>query len=208
MPFRDAIPPAACNITSLWVNTMATVDVRSKRFAAGRVFRGTQVIFGERKHLQEVLDSIQTAELPREHKKNEARQLKSLIAVRTEELNRITPGWDRKFLAAQDPHSTSQDLLQIAAELSPHDYLMARVLTEHAEAPPELLERMASHPYSAVRRCCAGWPTKRTSRCGSWWPAILPRPPTCASACARECGDRRRNREARKNLCQLYQGCH
>ena len=137
---------------------MATVDVRSKRFAAGRVFRGTQVIFGERKHLQEVLDSIQTAELPREHKKNEARQLKSLIAVRTEELNRITPGWDRKFLAAQDPHSTSQDLLQIAAELSPHDYLMARVLTEHAEAPPELLERMASHPYSAVRENVARHP--------------------------------------------------
>lgn len=116
------------------------------------------MIFGERKHLQEVLRSIQSARLPRAQKQSEVRTLSKLIAARTEELDRITPAWDRKFKKAQDPRSTVQDLLRLAATLSPNDYLTARVLTEHAEAPPELLERMASHPYAAVRENVARHP--------------------------------------------------
>jgi hypothetical protein len=137
---------------------MAVADIRRKRFAARRVFRGTQLIFGERKHLLEVLCLIRSAKIPRARKQSETRQLKKLIAARTEDLNRITPAWDRKFKKAQGPDSSAQDLLRLAATLSPNDYLMARVLTEHAEAPPELLERMASHPYSAVRENVARHP--------------------------------------------------
>jgi Leucine rich repeat variant len=137
---------------------MAGADIRSKKFAARKVFRGSQLIFGERKHLLEVLGSIRSAKLPRARKQNETRLLKKLIAARTDELNRITPGWDRKFIGAQDPKASARDLLRIAAALSPHDYLLARVLTEHAEAPPELLEQMASHSYSAVRENVARHP--------------------------------------------------
>jgi Leucine rich repeat variant len=137
---------------------MANADVRSKKFVAGKLFRGTQLIFGERKHLLEVLRSIQTAKIPRARKQNEIRQLKKLIAVRTEELNQVTPAWDRKFKQAQNPKSTARDLLRIASALSADDYLMARVLTEHAAAPPELLARMATHPYAAVRENVARHP--------------------------------------------------
>lgn len=137
---------------------MAVRDVRSKKFIARRIFRGTQLIFGERKHLLEVLRSIQSAKIPRARKQSEARQLEKLIAARSDELNQITPRWDRKFKKAQDPKTTARDLLRLASSLSPDDFLMARVLTEHAEAPPEMLERMASHPYAAVRENVARHP--------------------------------------------------
>jgi hypothetical protein len=132
-------------------------DIR-KKFSAKKIFRGSQVIFGERQHLAEVLGSVRAANLPRVRKQKEMRALESLIAERTGELDRITPAWDRKFKKAHDPRATSGDLLRIASSLSPNDYLLARVLTEHAEAPPELLERMAAHPYSAVRENVARHP--------------------------------------------------
>jgi Leucine rich repeat variant len=137
---------------------MTEADVRTKTFAAPKLFRGTQLIFGERKHLLEVLRSIQSAKLPRARKLSETRQLKKLIATRTQELNRITPAWDRKFKLTQNPKTAARDLLKLSATLSHDDYLMARVLTEHAEAPPALLERMAVHPYAAVRENVARHP--------------------------------------------------
>jgi hypothetical protein len=137
---------------------MAVADVRTKKFVARKLFRGTQLIFGERKHLLEVLRSVQAAKLPRARKLNETRQLKKLIDARTDELNRMTSAWDRKFKKAQDPRTTPRDLLRLAGALSSEDYLMARVLTEHADAPPEMLERLASHPYAAVRENVARHP--------------------------------------------------
>src|SRR5208282_1475337 len=56
------------------------------------------------------------------------------------------------------PQTTSEKLLRIGAALHAEDYLLARVLTEHAEAPPELLEHLASHPYPAVRENVARHP--------------------------------------------------
>ena len=137
---------------------MAVRDQRKKRFATGKMYRGTQVIFGERKHLIEVLLSIQKAKLPRARKLSEIRQLKKLIAARTEELNRITPAWDLKFKRAQNLKTTPPELLRIASALSPDDYLTARALTEHASAPAELLDRMAAQHYSAVRENVARHP--------------------------------------------------
>ena len=137
---------------------MAVADARIKKFVALKAYRGTQVIFGERKHLQEVLRSIQAARLPRAQKLSEKRALSKLIAARTNELNRITPAWDKKFRKAQDPNSTAQDLLKLATTLSPDDYLTARVLTQHAEAPPDLLSKLARHPYAAVRENVARHP--------------------------------------------------
>jgi Leucine rich repeat variant len=137
---------------------MTVSDLRTRKFAAPKIFRGTQLIFGERKHLQEVLRSVQSAKLPRARKQSEIRQLKKLISARTDELNRVTPAWDRKFKKAQDAKTVARDLLRLANVLSPNDYLMARALTEHAKAPPELLARMAAHPYSAVRENVARHP--------------------------------------------------
>ena len=60
---------------------MSTRDVR-KRFIGKKIHRGSQVIFGERQKLSEVLHSVQKAQrLPRERKVKETRQLKALIAA-------------------------------------------------------------------------------------------------------------------------------
>ena len=132
-------------------------DARTS-FRIKKIHRGSQVVFGERAHLQEVLRSVQQARYPRVRKLTEIRQLKGMIAARTQELNGFSPAWDRKFQQACNPQTTSQTLLRIGSTLHTDDYLLARVLTEHAEAPPELLEHLASHPYSAVRENVARHP--------------------------------------------------
>jgi hypothetical protein len=73
-------------------------------------------------------------------------------------LNRINPGWDKKFAQARNPKTPGKELLRLAKSLPPNDYLLARVLTEHAEAPPELLALLSTHPYSAVRENVARHP--------------------------------------------------
>ncbi|MGA3326057.1 MAG: hypothetical protein ABSF45_16415 [Terriglobia bacterium] len=132
-------------------------DTRAK-FRIKKIHRGSQVVFGERAHLLEVLHSVQRAPLPRARKLAETRQLQRMIAVRTEDLNRFSPAWDRKFQQARNSQTTSQKLLRIGAALHADDYLLARLLAEHAEAPPELLEHLASHPYAAVRENVARHP--------------------------------------------------
>jgi hypothetical protein len=132
-------------------------DTRS-RLAVGRVHRGSQVVFGERAHLQEVLRSVQPARIPRARKRTEVRELKRMIAARTEDLNSFSPAWDRKFRQARDPLSPPHILARIGFALHDDDYLLARVLTEHAAAPPELLDHLATHPYAAVRENVARHP--------------------------------------------------
>ena len=129
---------------------MVSRDLR-KRFSSRAVNRGSQVIYGERQHLQEVLRSFSRVPLPRVRKQAETRLLMKLIEARTEELNRICPSWDLKFKKARNPKTTSRELLRLATSLSKDDYLLARVLSEHPEAPSELLEHLMSHPYAAVR---------------------------------------------------------
>lgn len=132
-------------------------DPRAK-FSARKIHRGSQVIFGERTHLLEVLRSLQRARLPRPRKQAEAKQLLKLIDARTQELNRISPGWERRLKRARDPKTSPQALLKMAVTLPPNDYLLARALTEHPQAPAELLEHLARHPYSAVRENVARHP--------------------------------------------------
>lgn len=132
-------------------------DIRT-RFRVKKIHRGSQVVFGERAHLQEVLRSLQESNLPRARKLAETAQLRRMIDVRTQDLNRLSPAWDRKFQQARNPQTASGKLLRLAASLHADDYLLARVLTEHAEAPPEMLEQMASHPYAAVRENVARHP--------------------------------------------------
>lgn len=136
---------------------MVSLDTR-KKFAAKKIYRGSQVVFGERQHLENVLRSVRAAKLPRVRKQSEIRQLTRLIHARTEELNQITPGWDRKFKQAHSAETTSQELLRVATSLSKDDFLLARVLTEHPNATGELLEHLASHSYPAVRENVARHP--------------------------------------------------
>ncbi|HEV2233146.1 MAG TPA: hypothetical protein VGV68_07060 [Terriglobia bacterium] len=136
---------------------MAGKDIR-KKFVARVVFRGTQSILGERQHLQEVLRSLRKASIAAVRKRAEVRQLSKLIKIRTQELNRINPGWDKKFKKAGDSKTTAKELLRLAISLPQEDYLLARLLTEHAQAPAELLKHFADHPYAAVRENVARHP--------------------------------------------------
>ncbi|HLY59543.1 MAG TPA: hypothetical protein VKV95_02140 [Terriglobia bacterium] len=136
---------------------MVNKDLR-KKFAAKKVFRGTQAILGERRHLVEVLHSVQKAKIPPARKLSEKRTLEKLIKVRTKELNRINPGWDKKFKKAGNPKTTPKELLRLARSLPEDDYLLARLLTEHANAPAELLQTFTRHPYPAVRENVARHP--------------------------------------------------
>src|SRR5579864_9413289 len=129
---------------------MAGKDTR-KKFTAKAVFRGTQAILGERQHLQEVLRSVRKARIAVARKRAEVGRLTKLVKVRTQELNRINPGWDRKFKKASDPKTTAKELLSLALSLPREDYLLARLITEHAQASAKILKHFARHPYSAVR---------------------------------------------------------
>jgi hypothetical protein len=136
---------------------MVNKDLR-KKFAAKKVFRGTQAILGERQHLREVLRSIQKAKFPAGRKQSEKRALAHLIEVRTRELNQINPGWDKKLKKAGNPKTSAKELLRLALTLPKDDYLLARILTEHANAPAELLKLFVRHPYTAVRENVARHP--------------------------------------------------
>jgi hypothetical protein len=136
---------------------MVSKDMR-KKFVAQAVFRGTQAILGERQHLQEVLRSVRKARIATRRKRAEVGQLSRLISIRTQELNRINPGWDKKFKKANDSKTTAKELLRLAISLPREDYLLARLLTEHAEASAELLQHFVEHPYSAVRENVARHP--------------------------------------------------
>ncbi len=136
---------------------MISRDLR-KKFGGKAVHRGSQAIFGERQHLQEVLRSVMRARLAGTRRQAEARALKKLIQARTDELNRINPGWDRKFKKARRPNTTAADLVSMASALPQDDYLLARALTEHPNAPGELLRHLAAHPYAAARENVARHP--------------------------------------------------
>ncbi len=136
---------------------MPVGDIR-KKFDGGKVFRGSQVIFGERQHLREVLRSLQAARLPRVRKQREIRQLRALIEARTAELNRISPAWDRRYRRALDLESTAETLLKLVATITESDYLLARALAGHPNAPREILAQLATHPYHAARENVARHP--------------------------------------------------
>jgi hypothetical protein len=137
---------------------MPSGDVR-KKFSGEKLHRGSQVIFGERQHLREVEKSLRMAKLPRARKQKELRQLQTLIRARTDELNRVSPAWDRRYRQALDTTSKSQTLLKLAATLAPDDFLLARALAEHPNAPAELLARLSTHSYQAVRENVARHPS-------------------------------------------------
>ncbi len=151
----DALPEAGGD--GHMAKSRANWDARKKNAAKAR-FRGTQTIHGERRHLEEVLASVARARLPRARKAEESRALKKMIDARKEELNRITPRWDQKLREARNRETSPERLLRLGRELAPEDYLLARALSEHPQAPPELLAALSVHPYAAARENVARHP--------------------------------------------------
>ena len=120
--------------------------------------RTTQIVFGERQRLKSALDSIRSSGMPKAQRTAESKVLKRMIARRDQELNRITPAWDRKIRRARNAQTSRRALMRLAQAVPEEDYLLARVLTEHPKAPGELLESFAGYPYAAVRENVARHP--------------------------------------------------
>ncbi len=119
--------------------------------------RTTQIIFGERQHLRSVLESLDKFPRKREEKVEHAK-LRSLIQSRTDELNAITPDWDRKISQARDPKATADKLARLAAYVSADDYLLLRTISENPNTPASVLALLAQHSYDAGKENVARHP--------------------------------------------------
>ena len=98
--------------------------------------RTTQIIFGERQHLKAVLEFIRRTGMASNGRAGNGRaeevaQLHRMIERRTDELNRINAGWDRKIEKARNLKTQAHELQRLAAKIPRQDYLLARLLTEH-----------------------------------------------------------------------------
>src|SRR6266566_926409 len=110
--------------------TMRRSDlVQHKEKEKGTVSRTSQIVFGERQQLLRVLDSLEGTDVPIARRQQERRILEELIHARTRELNQINVAWDEK----------------IGLVLS-------------ADAKPEMLDKLAKHPYGAIRENVARHP--------------------------------------------------
>lgn len=119
--------------------------------------RTSQIIYGERQNLENVFRLMRTTRLPAARRRLEELTLRQLIALRTAELNRISPDWDRKLALAT--RSTSAPRLAALERRTPRsDYLVLRRISENRHAPGRTLARLARHPYAAIRENVARHP--------------------------------------------------
>jgi len=120
--------------------------------------RTTQIIFGERQHLLRVLDSLETSDLPPARRTHEKRVLEDLIHARTKELNEINSSWDEKIGMVLSGEAKS-DMLDSLAKTAPKaDYYLLRLISEHPRVSAETLNKLAKHPYPAIRENVARHP--------------------------------------------------
>lgn len=135
---------------------MRRADTRQRRL--GHLPRTTQIIFGERQSLQNALRLLRSTRLPASRRRLEEGLLRRLIALRTLELESINPGWDRKVRRAARRRTSAADLRRLAAQAPRDDYYLLRLISDHPHTPPELLARLARHPYRAIRENVARHP--------------------------------------------------
>ncbi|HEV2386031.1 MAG TPA: hypothetical protein VGS20_02135 [Candidatus Acidoferrales bacterium] len=113
--------------------------------------RNSQVVFGERQYLLRVLDSIEDSGLAAEQRGQEQRALERMIYARTQELNRMNPGWDEKVGIVLRPDVTPAELDTLVRAAPEADYFLLRLVSEHPRATAETLARLARHPSTAIR---------------------------------------------------------
>lgn len=136
---------------------MRRVDKRRRRLRLQP--RTSQFIFGERQNLERVLSLLRSTRLPVARRRMEEGLLRSLIQLRTLELNRINLDWDHKVRRASSRRTSAAELSRLARRLPRDDYFLARLLSDHPNTPPAVLARLARHPYRAVRENVARHPS-------------------------------------------------
>lgn len=131
---------------------------RKPRKSASPAPRTSQILFGERQSLQNALRLVSSTRMAKVRRNFEEQLLRGLIQIRTLELNRINPDWDRKARRATRRRTQAAELEPLAAGLPRDDYYLARLLSDHPNTPPKVLSKLARHPYRAVRENVARHP--------------------------------------------------
>jgi len=96
----------------------------------GKSVRTSQIVFGERQHLLRVLDSVERSALPAPRLEQERRVIEGLIHARTQELNRINPGWDEKVGTVLSAEVKPELLDQLSRQAPKEDFYLLRLISE------------------------------------------------------------------------------
>ena len=134
---------------------MRRVDTRRR---LGRLPRTSQIIFGERQSLQNALRLLRTTRLPADRRRIEEGVLRQMIALRTRELNAISPRWDRRVRRAASRRTGAGELRRLTRTAARDDYYLLRLISDHPNAPADVLVRLARHSYRSVRENVARHP--------------------------------------------------
>jgi hypothetical protein len=132
--------------------------VQHKEKEKGTVSRTTQIVFGERQHLLRVLDSLEGTDLPFARCQQERHMLEQLIHERTRELNRINTAWDEKISLVLSADAKPEMLEKLAKQAPQEDFYLLRLISEHPRTNAKTLQRLARHPYGAIRENVARHP--------------------------------------------------
>src|SRR5271157_3609711 len=132
--------------------------VQYKEKDNGRIGRTSQIVFGERQHLLRVLDSLEGTHLPIARMQQERRILEELIHERTRELNHINTAWDEKIGLVLSADAKPDMLEKLVKQAPEEDFYLLRLISEHPRANSKTLNRLAKHPYGAIRENVARHP--------------------------------------------------
>jgi len=139
--------------------TMRRSDlVQHKEKEKGANTRTSQIVFGERQHLLRVLDSLEGTELPIARMQQERRTLEELIHARTRELNQINTAWDEKIGLVLSADAKPDMLEKLVKQAPEEDFYLLRLISEHPRSNAKTLNRLAKHPYGAIRENVARHP--------------------------------------------------
>ena len=132
--------------------------VQHKEKEKGATTRTSQIVFGERQHLLRVLDSLEGTELPIARMQQERRVLEELIHARTRELNQINTAWDEKIGLVLSADAKPEMLEKLVKQAPQTDFYLLRLISEHPRANSKTLNKLAKHPYGAIRENVARHP--------------------------------------------------
>ncbi len=132
--------------------------VQHKEREKGASTRTSQIVFGERQHLLRVLDSLEGTELPIARMQQERRILEELIHARTRDLNQINTAWDEKIGLVLSSDAKPEMLEKLVKQAPEEDFYLLRLISEHPRANAKTLNKLAKHPYGAIRENVARHP--------------------------------------------------
>src|SRR6202158_203760 len=132
----------------------------------GRIGRTSQIVFGERQHLLRVLDSLEGTQLPIARMQQERRTLEVLIHERTRELNHINTAWDEKIGLVLSADAKPEMLEKLVKQAPEEDFYLLRLIREHPRFNAETVNKLAKHPYGAIRENVARHPNADAAKIG------------------------------------------